>query len=82
MSDPNTPWNKSGPQSSGCGSFLLMLLGLVMLLPGVCAIFFIVNDPKVLLPNAGAAGPVWFFLAIAAGGVALIWAAIGGPRGR
>jgi hypothetical protein len=82
MSDPNTSWNKRNPQGSGCGSFLLMLLGLVMLLPGACAIFFIVNDPRVLLPSAGGAGSIWFFLAIAAGGVALIWAAITGPRGR
>ena len=82
MSDPNTPWNKQSPQGSGCGGFLLMLLGLVMLLPGVCAIFFVVSDPKVLLPNAVGAGLVWFFLAIAAGGVALIWAAITGAGGR
>ena len=59
-----------------------MLLGLVMLLPGVCAIFLVVTDPKVLLPNAGGAGPVWFFFLIGLGGVALIWAALTGPRGR
>jgi hypothetical protein len=58
-----------------------MLLGLVMLLPGLCAIGIIINDPKLLL-SAGAAGPIWFFLAIGAGGVALIWAAGTGPRGR
>jgi hypothetical protein len=47
-----------------------------MLLPGVCAIIAVTQDPKVLLPNSGTASLFWLLLAIGAGGVAMIWAAL------
>ena len=52
-----------------------MLLGLIMLLPGLCAIGAVSNDPKVLWSYSSGAGLFWLFLAIGAGGIAVIWAA-------
>jgi hypothetical protein len=71
MSDSQTPWHdpNQGP-STGCATVLLVVLGLVMLVPGVCAIIFITNRPGQLF--AQGAGVLWSFLLIGAGGIVLI----------
>ena len=61
---------------SGCAAALMILAGILLLLPGLCALVFVGYDPKDMLTN-----PAWLLLvlmcmAIAAGGVALIRAAI------
>ncbi len=76
MSDPQTSWQPPPPRvPRGCAALILALLGLVMLVPGACAVLFIVGDPKVLRPDAGGTGEIWLFLAIGIGGVAMIAAA-------
>jgi hypothetical protein len=77
MSDPLTTWHDPNPrQSGGCGSLLVALVGAIMLLPGVCAIIAFTQNPKVPLPSSQMAPLFWLLLAIGAGGVAMIWAAI------
>jgi hypothetical protein len=63
-------------QRSGCLTALMILIGAVLLLPGICALTFVSSgmlaDPTGLLI-------LLVCLAIAAGGVALIWAALRRP---
>jgi hypothetical protein len=68
------PRLRSGPPSSGCGSALLILFGLIMLLPGACVIFYVIDSPRDLF--APGAGVLWTFLAVGAGGMAVIVLAI------
>jgi hypothetical protein len=76
MSDPGRPPSR-GPASTAL-SVVMVLVGVVLLLPGVCAGFFIVAMWRTPagLSNSGMAG-FWFIsFAITAGGIALIWRAI------
>ena len=63
-------------QGGGCGTVLLLLIGLVLLLPGFCSLIFIG------LSMGGSGGPrgfesLWLFtFLIAALGVTLIWQAV------
>jgi hypothetical protein len=77
MSDPRTPWRDPNPPPppSGCVTVLAVLLGLVMLLPGVCTLMGVSQNPKILLPSSAVAPWFWLFLAIGVGGIVLIsWA--------
>ncbi|MCK1423665.1 hypothetical protein IVB14_31100 [Bradyrhizobium sp. 180] len=74
---PPAPANKRG----GCLTALMAIFGLVMLLPGVCALLFggmsVVEDGRI----ASDIAPLVFLgLVVGIGGVALIWAAIKGRR--
>jgi cell shape-determining protein MreD len=59
-------------------AFVMILLGVILLLPGLCALYFFVGssgpgDPSILL--------LWLVcFGISAGGVALIISAFRGPR--
>jgi uncharacterized membrane-anchored protein len=74
-SGPSTP----PPQRDGCLVFALVLVGAVLLLPGICALFFVGTDPKGMLTDSTGLGLVILCLAVAAGGVALIWMALRRP---
>ena len=67
--DPPTP-----PPRNGCLTALAILGGIVLLLPGICAIILIGVTPGTLakddLPF------LLFMLALGVGGIALIWAAV------
>jgi hypothetical protein len=68
MSDSQPPWHDPEPRESvGCGTLLLGLVGLVMLLPGVCVF---IDRPT------ARSGAAWIFLMISAAGVALIVQAV------
>jgi len=73
MSNEQTPWHDPKPRpSSGCATLFLGFLGVIMLLPGLCAIIGVYQNPKILLSSSPDASMAWTFLAIGAGGVALI----------
>ena len=74
MSDSTPPLPPLPPaQRSGCVTALMVGIGALLLLPGICALGFasrsMLADPLGLLI-------VLVCLAIAAGGIALIWAAV------
>jgi hypothetical protein len=77
VSNPQPPGHDPDPRpASGCATAFVVILGLIMLLPGMCAVIAVYQDPKILLPSSGAASLFWLFLAIGVGGIALIsWAA-------
>jgi hypothetical protein len=81
MSDPQQP-PPSGPARPGWVTPLLLLIGVVLLLPGICAIILIGIDPHELVVDSMYLLLILVLLAIGAGGVAMIWAAIKWLRPR
>ncbi len=72
MSD-STPPPLPPAQRSGCLTALMILIGVVLLLPGICALAFI--SPGMLADPSGLL-ILLVCLAIAVGGIALIWLAL------
>lgn len=68
---------------SGCLTALMAIFGIILLLPGVCALLFggmsVFEDGRIA-PDI--APLVFLGVVIGIGGVALIWAAIKGRRGQ
>jgi len=75
---PPPPSRPPAPPQGGSGSVAtpLIALGVVLLLPGMCAIYEIILDPTVLSPGHRNATQAWEYLAVGVGGVAMIAAAI------
>ena len=77
MSDSQPP-TCSGPplppphQRDGCLTALAIAIGLVMLLPGACALLIVGLDPREALRDPNTVLACLGFLAIAAGGIVLI----------
>jgi hypothetical protein len=73
MSSGNAPPPTQPPNSSsGCLTALLIAVGILLLLPGLCAIIIIGVDPKSALADPSTLTACLAFLAIGGGGVALI----------
>ena len=67
---------------SGCLTALMAIFGIILLLPGACALLFggiSISDRGRI--DSDVAPLVFLGLAVGLGGVALIWAAIKGRRG-
>jgi hypothetical protein len=65
MSDSQTPWHDPNSHPpGGCGAVLLVILGVLLLLPGACSLFFISHGLGNDLANLG--------LLISLGGLVLI----------
>jgi len=74
-SSPHPP-----PQRSGCLTAFMIVAGIVLLLPGLCALLIVGSDPMAVLRDSTGLMALASFLAIGAGGVVLIWIAARGPR--
>ncbi|MCK1298600.1 hypothetical protein IVB33_15035 [Bradyrhizobium sp. 24] len=75
---PPAPPNKR----SGCLTALMAIFGIILLLPGACALLFggiSISDRGRI--DSDVAPLVFLGLVVGLGGVALIWAAIKGRRG-
>lgn len=68
------------PQRGGCATAFMVLFGLILLLPGLCAILFGVGTLIESRPDPAILSLALLGLLIGAGGVILIYAAIRGPR--
>ncbi|BAL73515.1 hypothetical protein [Bradyrhizobium cosmicum] len=65
------------PQRSGCLTALMAISGVILLLPGLCALLFgglSISDRSQIASDI--APLIFLGLAVGAGGVGLIWAAI------
>ena len=83
MSVPETPRPVAGPQPApasrrgGCLPVLLALLGIVLMLPGICSAVFVVAFVGGGGTNPGSIVGIWVFsFLLAAAGIALIVGAI------
>jgi hypothetical protein len=74
-----THYDAPPPHRSGCLVALLIGLGIILLLPGVCALVFVSSDPKGMLTDSTGLSLVIACMAVAAGGAALIWLAVRRP---
>jgi hypothetical protein len=83
MSESLPPEIPSGPpprpreESNGCLTAILIVIGIILLLPGLCSLLFVFGG---LVKSAGDIQFVAVCLMVGAGGVALIWWAIRGRR--
>jgi hypothetical protein len=77
---PIPPREPPPAQRDGCLTAIMVLVGVVLLLPGLCAIIFGVGNLTSSSPDSVVTMLVLLGLAIGAGGVLLIRAAIRGPR--
>lgn len=84
--NPPPPPSLSPPppnQRGGCLTALMVIFGVIMLLPGLCALLFggmsVFEDGRI----ASDIAPLVFLgLVVGIGGVVLIWAAIKGRKAR
>jgi hypothetical protein len=75
---PESPPPPLPPQQrDGCVTALMVIIGIILLLPGACSLFFIFGG---LVKNAEDFQFVAVLLMLGAGGVALLWFAIRGNR--
>ncbi|HEY4922479.1 MAG TPA: hypothetical protein VII40_20430 [Xanthobacteraceae bacterium] len=58
---------------NGCLTALLIGVGILMLLPGLCAVLIVGLGPRGALNDPTTASALVGFFAIAGGGIALIW---------
>jgi drug/metabolite transporter (DMT)-like permease len=61
---------------SGCMVALMIVAGIILLLPGICALAYVVPNPKHAFNDNEAVIVFLTLLAIAAGGIALIFYAV------
>ena len=74
---PTPPRLPPPEQPSGCLTALMNVIGLILLLPGACSLFFIFGG---LVKNAEDVQFVAILLLFGAVGVGLLWWAIRGQR--
>jgi hypothetical protein len=70
-----TPPQGPTQAGKGCGTVLMIFTGIILLLPGLCALIFVFGDGSVGR-DPSVLGLLLIFLLVAAGGVALIVLAI------
>ena len=80
--DFSRPLGTPPPNQSngGCLQVLAILLGLVMLLPGLCGILIAGLDPHELMVDPMTLLAVLEMIAVGIGGIVLIWFALRRPR--
>jgi hypothetical protein len=80
MSQLPTPPPSPPPARNGCLTALMIGAGIVLLLPGVCAVLIVTFDPQHGLGDQTTLMACIGLFAVAAGGIALIWTAVRRPR--
>jgi hypothetical protein len=74
--DPH--WRPPANQRNGCLTALMVLGGIILLSPGLCAIAIIVDDPRGAFGSSSFV-PLILMLSLGAG-AALLWVAVGRAR--
>jgi hypothetical protein len=68
-------------QRSGCLTALMILVGAILLLPGICGVIIVGLDPHELMVDPNMLLAVLGLIALGGGGIVLIWLAVRRPRG-
>jgi hypothetical protein len=66
-------------QRNGFITALMILVGAILLLPGICGVIIVGLDPRKLI-DRDMQGVVLGLIALGGGGIALIWSAVRRPR--
>lgn len=67
-------------ERNGCLTALLIAVGTIMLLPGICGVIIAGVDPHELIVDPNTLFAVLGLIAIGVGGIVLIWVAVRRPR--
>jgi hypothetical protein len=78
---PSSPPPMPMPPNSrnGCLQALMIVVGIVLLLPGICGVIIAGLDPHELMVDPNTLLAVLGLIALGVGGVALIWFAVKRP---
>ena len=77
---PQSPPPPPPPQRNGCLTAVLILVGIVLLLPGICGVIIVALDPHELMVDPNTLLAVLGLIAVGIGGIVLIWFAARRPR--
>jgi len=66
---------------NGCLTALMITLGVILLLPGICGVILAGLDPHELTVDPTMLLAVLGLIAVGGGGIVLIWLAVRRPRG-
>jgi hypothetical protein len=77
---PPPPPAPPQPQRNGCITALMMIVGAILLLPGICGILIAGLDPHELMVDPNTLLAVLGLIALGVGGIVLIWVAVRRPR--
>jgi hypothetical protein len=80
MSEAGVPPPATPPPRNGCLTAVMMIIGLILLLPGLCALVFAVGSVTAPHFDSGFTPFIVVGLLVGFGGVMLIRSAIRGPR--
>jgi len=78
----NQPPSPPPHARNGCATALMIVIGIVLLLPGICGIIIAGLDPHELMVDPSTLLAVVGLIAIGGGGVVLIWWAVRRPTDR
>ena len=67
-------------QRNGCLTALMILVGAILLLPGICGVIIAGLDPHELMVDPNTLLAVLGLIALGVGGIVLIWLAVRRPR--
>jgi len=77
---PQSPPPPPPQQRNGCLTAVLILVGIVLLLPGICGVIIVALDPHELMVDPNTLLAVLGLIAVGIGGIVLIWFAARRPR--
>jgi hypothetical protein len=77
---PPPPPAPPQPQRNGCITALMMIVGAILLLPGICGVLIAGLDPHELMVDPNTLLAVLGLIALGVGGIVLIWVAVRRPR--
>jgi hypothetical protein len=81
MSNDRTTPPPPPPQRNGCLTALMIVVGAILLLPGICGVIIVGLDPHELMVDPYTLLGVLGLIALGVGGIVLIWLAVRRPRG-
>jgi hypothetical protein len=77
---PSPPQPPPPPQRNGCLTALMIVVGAILLLPGICGVIVAGLDPHELMVDPNTLLAVLGLISLGVGGIVLIWLAVGRPR--
>jgi drug/metabolite transporter (DMT)-like permease len=77
---PSPPQPPPPPQRNGCLTALMIVVGAILLLPGICGVIVAALDPHELMVDPNTLLAVLGLILLGVGGIVLIWLAVRRPE--